>query len=50
MLPGDVWVDFISITLSEAKEYMVVGEGDPQPGCQDERAVVELVNDQVDPG
>ena len=50
MLRGDVWVDFVSVTLSEAKEYVVGGEGDPQQGCQDERAVVELVDDQVDPG
>ena len=50
MLCDDVRVDFVSVTLPEAKEYVVGGEGDPQQGCQNERAVVELVDDQVDPG
>ena len=50
MLRGDVRVDFVSVTLSEVEENVVGGEGDPQRCCQDERAVVELVDDQVDPG
>ena len=50
VLRGDVWVDFVSVTLSEAEEYMIGGESDPQWSCQDERPVVEFVDNHVDPG
>ena len=50
ILSCDVGVDFVSVTLSEAEENVIGGEGDPQRCCKDERAVVELVDDQVDPG
>ena len=50
VLCGDVWVDFVSVTLSEAEEYIIGGESDPQWSCQDERPVVEFVDNHVDPG
>ena len=45
-----VWVDLVPLAFSESKEYMVGCEGDSQGSTQDWGAIVELVNDQVNPG
>ena len=45
-----VWVDLVPLAFSESKEYMVGCEGDSQGSTQDWGPIVELVNDQVNPG
>ena len=50
MLYGDIWVDFVPVTHPETKEDVVGGDGNSQRSCQDKKTVIELVDDQVDPG
>ena len=50
VLHSDVRVNFVSVTLTEAQNYMIGGQSDPQWGSQEEWSVVEFVDNHVNPG
>ena len=50
MSNGGVEVDFVPVTLLKTLENVVRGDGDSQRSSEDERPVIEFVDDHMGPG